>query len=209
MAGARSSGRCGQGHMSVKVGSGVYRMVDISRPGSFGIGKAGPTRKYCDLTKFYATPGVPPPPAGVKPKDVDLKKPGPHVCPVVWCSLAAGHEESFCTAVGEPGHGKGGTAHVVPAGWRKKYVNGLMCLLCATAPTPGAPRPPLSAPTQQEGPPRPSPALSERQAGATRCGAARMLAVPRAAPTALTRLAALARWRRAAQPRATLAACAR
>ena len=70
---------------SFKVGSGVNRMVDISRPGSFAIGKAGPTRKYCDLTKFYATPEVPPPPAGVKPKDVDLKKPGPHVCPVVWC----------------------------------------------------------------------------------------------------------------------------
>jgi hypothetical protein len=35
-------------------------------------------------------------------------------------SKAAGIEEVMCTSAGRPGHERGGKAHQVPDGWRKK-----------------------------------------------------------------------------------------
>ena len=106
------------------VGSGVRRFVDTSVKGKFGLGHPS-RRRVCELVKFFSTPDVPKPANGVKPEDVDLSDPGPHVCPVVWCSLS-NNPEAFCTARGKPGHGVGGTAHRPKKGWREKYVQGLM-----------------------------------------------------------------------------------
>jgi len=44
----------------------------------------------------------------------------------LWCSRSEGYQEAFCTAVGKPGHGRGGKAHQPPAGWRQKYLGGLL-----------------------------------------------------------------------------------
>ena len=109
----------------VELGSGVHSCIDYtSRPGFLGIGREGPRRRWVDLEKFYSTPDVPAPPeAGVIPP---LTDPGPDCCPAVWCSRSEGYQEAFCTAVGKPGHGRGGKAHQPPAGWRKKYLGGLL-----------------------------------------------------------------------------------
>ena len=74
-----------------------------------------------------------PEPPGGKGVVPPLNNPGPDSCPCVWASRSEGFKESFCTAVGKPGHERGGTAHAgVPVGWRKKYLGCLLCLAAAT-----------------------------------------------------------------------------
>ena len=104
---------------TVELGSGVRQCIDFaSRPGHLGIGREGDKRRWVELEKFYATPGVPAPPeAGKIPP---LTDPGPNCCPAVWCSRSEGYQEAFCTAVGKPGHGRGGKAHQPPAGCRRR-----------------------------------------------------------------------------------------
>lgn len=126
---------------TVELGSGVRQCIDFaSRPGHLGIGREGDKRRWVELEKFYATPGVPAPPeAGKIPP---LTDPGPNCCPAVWCSRSEGYQEAFCTAVGKPGHGRGGKAHQPPAGWRKKYLGGLLALAAATGDAARATAPP-------------------------------------------------------------------
>ena len=120
---------------SVVLGSALKACADLtSVPGSFGIGREGDKRRWVELEKFYATPGVPEP-SGGKGVVPPLNNPGSNCCPVVWASRSEGFEEAFCTAVGKPGHGRGGTAHCPPVGWRKKYLGGLLCLAMATGDT--------------------------------------------------------------------------
>ena len=117
---------------AVVLGSALKACADLtSVPGSFGIGREGSKRRFVNLDKFYSTPGVPEPPGG-KGVVPPLNNPGPLCCPVVWASRSEGFEEAFCTAVGKPGHGRGGTAHCPPVGWRKKYLAGLLCVAAAT-----------------------------------------------------------------------------
>jgi len=114
---------------TVVLGSGVKNCVDLSRKGQYGMGRN--TKTYVNVIDFYNTSGVPPPPGGKIP--TDLTKLPPDSCPCVWSSLSAGSEEAFCTALNSPGHERGGTAHTVPAGWRKKYLG----VLLAAAAVPG------------------------------------------------------------------------
>ena len=105
---------------NLEVGSGVKNCVDLSsRPGYVGMGRDKRTRQFFSIEEFYAAEGVPKPPGGKVP--TDLTKLGPDTaCPCVWMSKASGIEEVMCTSAGRPGHEKGGKAHQVPDGWRKK-----------------------------------------------------------------------------------------
>ena len=110
---------------TVVIGSAVKNCVDLTKTGLFGLGRA--TKQYASIKEFYKLPGVPPPPDGVVP--TDLTKLPSDSCPCVWASRALGSEEAFCTAVGQPGHERGGTAHQCPAGWRNKFLGGLFAIL--------------------------------------------------------------------------------
>ena len=105
---------------ALEVGSGVKNCVDlVSRPGFAGMGRDKRTRQFFNIDGFYAADGVPKPPGGKVP--TDLTKLGPDdACPCVWMSKASGIEEVMCTSAGRPGHERGGKAHQVPDGWRKK-----------------------------------------------------------------------------------------
>ena len=113
---------------TVVLGSAVKNCVDLTRAGHFGLGREN--KQYASIVAFYKTPGVPPPPDGKVP--TDLTKLPSDSCPCVWGSRALGSEEAFCTAVGEPGHERGGRAHDVPTGWRNKFLGGLFAVMAQT-----------------------------------------------------------------------------
>jgi hypothetical protein len=124
---------------TVVLGSGVKNCVDLSRKGQYGMGRNKKT--YVNIADFYNTSGVPPPPGGKIP--TDLTRLPPDSCPCVWSSLSAGSEEAFCTALNSPGHERGGTAHTVPAGWRKKYLGVLLAAAAVPGNTSHVAAPPL------------------------------------------------------------------
>ena len=106
----------------------VTRIVQAWRPGFAGMGRDKRTRQFFNIDGFYAADGVPKPPGGKVP--TDLTKLGPDdACPCVWMSKASGIEEVMCTSAGRPGHERGGKAHQVPDGWRKK----MQAVLCAAS----------------------------------------------------------------------------
>ena len=113
---------------TVVLGSAVKNCVDLSRPGLFGLGRV--KKQYASTEAFYKLPGVPPPPDGKVP--TDLTKLPADSCPCVWASRAVGSEEAFCTAVGQPGHERGGAAHQLPPNWRSKFLGGLFSILATT-----------------------------------------------------------------------------
>ena len=139
---------------NIEVGSGVKNCVDLtSRPGFVGMGRDKRTRKFFSIEEFYAAEGVPKPPGGKVP--TDLTKLGPDdACPCVWMSKAAGIEEVMCTSAGRPGHERGGKAHTVPDGWRKK----MQAVLFTAAVTAGESAPiaqsPMTAASAAHAPPR-------------------------------------------------------
>ena len=116
------------GRGDVVLGSAVKNCVDLTRAGLFGLGREN--KQFASIEAFYKLPGVPPPPDGKVP--TDLTKLPSDSCPCVWGSRALGSEEAFCTAVGEPGHERGGRAHDVPTGWRNKFLGGLFAVLAQT-----------------------------------------------------------------------------
>ena len=105
---------------NLEVGSGVKNCVDLtSRPGFVGMGRDKRKRQFFSIEEFYKAEGVPKSADGKFP--TDLTKLGPKdACPCVWMSKARGIEEVMCTSAGRPGHERGGSAHQVPDGWRKK-----------------------------------------------------------------------------------------
>ena len=118
---------------SLEVGSGVKNCVDlVSRPGFAGMGRDKRSRQFFSIDKFYNAEGVTKPTDGKIPTDL-TKLDSKGACPCVWMSKARGIEEVMCTSAGRPGHERGGAAHQVPEGWRKK----MQALLFAASATTG------------------------------------------------------------------------